>query len=235
MARLIALSNSAWSSPSQEITTLSNAVSRLGLKVSRSVSIAVIVSAALDTKRCPAFETAHYWGHALLVGDIAGIIASKSAAEVAPEVSITRVAGLIHNLGFLVLVDNFPEPIDQLLREYAELPEPKSLNNWLSSHLGFSPAAIGSKIAQVWGLPAVLEKTMAFYDDSTYQDEHWPVVSSVSLAIKITAALHQNHEEMPAHIEVPKGLIDRSVLSADWPGLQSLHAGNVKLSQHVFG
>ena len=185
--------------------------------------------------RCPAFDTAHYWGHALLVGDIAGIIASNATPELAPDVSMTRVAGLVHNLGFLVLVDNFPEQIDELLRQYAELPEPKSLNNHLSLELGFAPSAVGSKIAQVWGLPAVLEKTMTYYGDNKYQDEHWPVVASVSLAIKITAALHQHLDEMPDYIEVREGSIDRESLTHHWQGLQSLHAGNLKLSKHVFG
>lgn len=235
VAKLIALSNSAWSSPSSEITTLNGAISRLGLKVSRSVSIAMVVSASMDTSRCPAFDTAHYWGHALLVGDIAAIIASNAEESVAPDISMTRVAGLIHNLGFLVLVDNFPQQLDEQLREYAVLPEPKSLNHYLTSQLGYSPASIGNKIAQSWGLPVVLEKAMSHYDETGYRDEYWPVVASVSLAIRITAALHQNMEEMPEHIQISDEFIDRGAITHHWQGLQSLYAGNQKLSQHVFG
>lgn len=76
---------------------------------------------------------------------------------------------------------------------------------------------------------------MAFYDDTGYRDQHWPVVSSVSLAIKITAALHRHLDEMPDSIEIPEDLVDRDSLAQHWQGLQSLHAGNLKLSQHVFG
>ena len=234
VARLIALANSAWSAPSQEITTLENAVSRLGLKVSRSVAIALAVSAPMDTHRCPAFDSVHYWSDALLVADIAGLIATESGHELAPDPATARVAGLIHNIGLLVLVDNFPGPMDECLVSYSRSPGTQHINQLLETRLGFSPSGIGSRIAKSWGLPGVFEKTMSFYDDRDYRQNHWPVVNCVTAAIELTAALNCGSESIPENLEHSDLLFTGEMLERQWLTLGNMHNKTRALAEQVF-
>lgn len=234
VARLIALANSAWSAPKQEITTLENALSRLGLKVSRSVAIALAVSAPLDTHRCPCFNSAHYWADALLVADVAGLIAGESDHKEAPDPSTCRVAGLIHNIGLLVLVDNFPDRMDDCLRAYSRLPDSRTLNDLLEAELGFSIVTIGSRIAQSWGLPGVFEKTMSFYNDVSYRDEYWPVVNLVSAAIQITSELNEGADSASEHLEHDEGLFDRDLVERNWNALRAARVRIQALAEQVF-
>ena len=234
VARLIALANSAWSAPAQEITTLENAVSRLGLKVSRSIAIALAVSAPLDTHRCPSFNSVHYWCDALLVADIAGLIAAESEHEAAPDPSTCRVAGLIHNIGLLVLVDNFPDRMDDCFQAYAKLPGSRVLNDLLTAELGFSTLDIGGRIAQSWGLPGVFEKTMSSFSDTDYRDDYWPVVNLVSASIEITSQLNEGAEAAPDYLKHDEGLFDRELVQRKWDSLKALRLKVQALAEQVF-
>ncbi len=234
VARLVALANSAWSAPAQEITTLENAISRLGLKVSRSIAIALAVSAPLDTHRCPNFNSVHYWSDALLVADIAGVIAAESEHEAAPDPSTCRVAGLIHNIGLLVLVDNFPDRMDDCFQAYAKLPSSRVLNDLLAAELGFSTLDIGGRIAQSWGLPQVFEKTMSSFSNADYRDDYWPVVNLVSAAIEITSQLNEAAETAPDSLEHDEGLFDRELVQRKWDSLKALRLKVQALAEQVF-
>ena len=235
VARLIALSNSAWSAPSQEITTLEAAIARVGMKVSRSVAIALVVSAPLDTHRCPAFDSVHYWSDALLVADIASLIAADFDQPEIVDPSTARVAGLIHNIGLLVMIDNCPDEMDGCLRSYSTVRDQQPFNVVIEHQLGFSPSGLSGQIAQSWGLPGVFEKAMSFYGDRNYRNDHWQIVNSVSAAIDITAALNRGHDAMPAQLTFPDGLPSKDLLRHQWSAFQLMYGKTQELSQQVFG
>ena len=92
-ARLISLSNSAWSSPVSEITSVEMACSRLGFDVVRSASIALAVSAPFDTSRCQAFDTRFFWCTSLLAADgVAGLVKASKAGDIEHSYAGTDVA-----------------------------------------------------------------------------------------------------------------------------------------------
>ncbi|MCP4996368.1 MAG: HDOD domain-containing protein, partial [Gammaproteobacteria bacterium] len=101
VARLIALANSAWSSPASDVTSLEMACARLGFNIIRSVSIALAIAQPFDPNRCQAFDAERYWCSALLTADAATWLSPLSQVAYAPEPETARVGGLLHNLGLL--------------------------------------------------------------------------------------------------------------------------------------
>ncbi len=232
-ARLIALANSAWSSPVEPIHSIENACARLGLQVVRSVSIALAVSAPFDPNRCPAFDCVKYWADTLLTADIAVLLNEAKDQEQPFEASSVRAAALLHNLGLLFLVHHEAQVMDEVFQHYKNATE-SPLNQMITKQLGLGPCQVGALLAAHWGLPLPILTTMAYYDDTQYQGEYGPLVNTVSMAINCVSALKHDPQATP-DFNNNEGSCDRSYrLNELWPKMQKLHSDNQALAQSLF-
>ncbi len=191
--RIIALANSAWSSPVQQVTSLETACSRLGLKIIKSVSIALAVSSSFDPTHCPAFKAQFFWARALTVAEVSQMLCELYKAEQAVDVSSVRTCGLLHNLGLLLLVQNFPDMLNQALLSYQH-DKTTTINENIRQVVGFSPADAGHYLASVWKLPESIKACMSYYDQPDYRGTDWPLVNTVSLASQLVSTSHEDVE-----------------------------------------
>jgi len=182
-ARLISLANSAWSSPVSEITSLENACSRLGFDVVRSASIALAVSAPFDTSRCPGFNARFFWSSGLLAADGAAWMAQFSKSTNI-EPAAARAAGLIHNLGLLLMADQLPKDVDQAIR-LIQKEEGMQLSQALLYILGFDHCDAGRQLGIAWELPELLVDAMDYRLDEEVPEQ----VNEVSCVIDITVSM----------------------------------------------
>jgi len=141
-ARLISLANSAWSSPVNKITSIEMACSRLGFNVVRSLSIALAVASPFDVTRCPTFDGERYWCSALMVAEVAAMLAAKFDIEQEEDISTIRAAGLLHNLGMLLLVEQYPVEVNDALLYVNQEPS-TSVQQALIQHLGCDDSDAG--------------------------------------------------------------------------------------------
>ena len=148
-ARLMALSNSAWSAPITPITSLEAACGRLGLRVVRSASVALAVSQPFNPARCPSFNGCLFWGSALLNAEASSRLAERILIA---EVPTARTTALLSNLGLIWLADMLPTETGAALTAAAEKP-PGSLNNLLQQHCGLGLDEAGALLCRAWNLP----------------------------------------------------------------------------------
>jgi HD-like signal output (HDOD) protein len=232
-ARLIALANSAWSTPVESINSLEQACARLGLKIVRSVSISLSIADTFNPTRCPAFDAIYYWSDVLLVADIASTLAEHTRPPDVVDAGIARSAGLLHNLGLLLLVHHFPQPLEQVLLQYSQ-PESTGLNPLIEHQLGVSPPQAGSFLALNWGLPETIANTMGHYDEADYDQADWPLVCTVALAIDCVSALNRDQEK-PSRLEHANRLLtDPAILAELWPQFRQLQAQTKDLARALF-
>lgn len=160
VARLLALANSPWSSPVAPVTTLDDAVSRLGLDIVRSVSVALLVSNTFDANRCRRFDPRLYWCSALLSAECASLLAAgaRPAAPLPPAAA--RTAGLINNLGLLWLADALPAETDDAFEAVAADPA-LTVSAALVSVCGVSDGDAGEALGKAWNLPEALTAAMS--------------------------------------------------------------------------
>ena len=202
-ARLIALSNSAWSAPIAPITSLEQACSRLGFGVVRSTSLALSISSPFDTTRCPSFDTRHFWCHLLLVADASTWLAqSVSTQENLPPLT-ARSAGLLHDLGLLWLADQVPEETHQAIL-LAQADPKLSLSETLTTVVGIDYQAAGSILAEAWKLPEPLLVCMYHKSTSLDSTPYREIASVVSLADCLVTAIGKDTPcaVSDSHIEV---------------------------------
>jgi HD-like signal output (HDOD) protein len=189
-ARLISLANSAWSSPVSEITSLENACSRLGFDVVRSASIALAVSAPFDTSRCPGFKSRFFWCSGLLAADAAAWLAQCSkATQIEPATA--RAAGLIHNLGLLLMADQLPKDVDQAIR-LIQKEEGMQLSQALLYILGFDHCDAGRQLGIAWELPDLMVNAMDYRIDNDEQEQVDEVTCLIDVTVSMLRALQRN-------------------------------------------
>jgi len=182
--RLIALSNSAWSQSTTEINTLQAACTRLGLGVIRSISIALSVASPFNTLRCPAFDSQYYWATSLLAAEAASWLSPHcEKAEIDP--ASARAAGLMHNLGLLLLADKLPTAVNDAII-LMENDEQANMSEALRQRLGFHYGDAGRVLGENWKLPTI------FLDALSYNasiPELYPAENQTAELIHLTTSM----------------------------------------------
>ena len=187
-ARLIAVANSSWSSPTTPITSLEMACSRLGFDVVRSTSIALAVAAPFNSNRCPGFNAKYFWTTALLAADATSWL-SLGCKAIQIELPTIRTAGLIHNLGLLLLADQLAEEVDTAIK-LAEKSEDLSLSDALLYILGFDHYDAGLLLSRAWRFPEPLVDAMAGHAiEKNGEQREGEITSIVGLAVSMIQSL----------------------------------------------
>lgn len=187
-ARLIAVANSSWSSPVVPITSLEMACSRLGFDVVRSTSIALAVAAPFDSNRCPGFNAKYFWTTSLLAADATSWL-SIGCKSIQAELPTVRTAGLIHNLGLLLLADQLAEEVHAAIK-LAEESEDLSLSDALLYILGFDHLDAGLLLGKAWRFPEPLVDAMSGYAvTKNGEAPSGEIASIVGLAVSMIQSL----------------------------------------------
>lgn len=204
-ARLIALSNSAWSAPISPITTIENACCRLGFSTVRSISIGLAVMSPFNTIKCPAFDIHRYWVSSMLVAEGAALLASATPfSKQNGELEQTaRTAGIMHNLGLLCLAHQMPQETQQALRRISENPE-MDLLNALRQSASTDYCEVGGLVADIWGIPENLATSIKHHRDFRYQAQDWELSRLVGIAAMLVSALFRNQEDLPQFQSCPE-------------------------------
>ena len=184
-ARLIAVANSSWSSPIAPITSLEMACSRLGFNVVRSTSIALAVAAPFDSNRCPAFNAKYFWTTSLLAAGATSWLSAVSKS-MQTELPTVRTAGLIHNLGLLLLADQLAEEVHLAIKQ-AEKSEDLNLSDALLYILGFDHLDAGLLLGRAWHFPEPLIEALAGEKNS--DQPAGEIASIVGLAVSMIQSL----------------------------------------------
>ena len=179
VARVIGLANSAWAAPRRPVTSLEEACSAIGLKVVRASCIALAVARVFNAQSCPQFEVKRFWCNALLSAEAATLARPHLAAEY--DAGTCSSAGLLHNLGLLWLVHEWPAHASQAFAARRR-GEAQSLTAALRLCIGTDHCEMGERLAKAWGLPDELTLAMRHHRAPDYRGPHARLVADVGWA-----------------------------------------------------
>lgn len=146
---LLRLANSAYYGRGRKISTVQRAVQLLGMRGTRDLVFALMVAAG--TAAPGDLLRARLWGHALRTGFVARQLAMGVPAVKEDEAFI---AGLLHDLGVMLLYDVGPPGYDEVLRRAGTTLT--GLDN-LERHLyGFDHAEVAERCLRRWNFPPSL-------------------------------------------------------------------------------
>lgn len=159
-AAVLRVANSALHAPRREIVNVMQAITQLGLnEVRRLVLVASLI------KNCESYsrmDLRRFWIHSVAVGLTAVEISRTARVPVESELmDAAFAAGLLHDLGALVLHATFPEETvaarkdaETLGRSLVEIEHER----WSVDH-----GEVGAVLANNWHLPPLLHQAMVFH------------------------------------------------------------------------
>lgn len=156
-ARILRIANSPFYGLSTHIGSLSHAGTLLGLHTLRGIITAAGIIGHFPSQQDKHFDRQSFWLHAIGTGIAAQVLARRSGLD--PEQAFT--AGLLHDLGKLVLAAYFQDDFARVLTWRGE--HGCLIREAEQSVLGFDHTEIGARIAQHWKLPKLLVNAIHFH------------------------------------------------------------------------
>ena len=158
-ARLLRLVNSAFYGFQSKIDTVSRAVAIVGTQQIRDLALATSVTRLFKGVPEDLISMESLWRHSVACGLAAKILATVSQCGTNVERFFT--AGIIHDIGRLVIYKKIPETARDMILRCKESKEPLYLVE--KEVIGFDHSDIGRALVQSWNLPPSLEEVLAYH------------------------------------------------------------------------
>jgi HD-like signal output (HDOD) protein/nitrogen-specific signal transduction histidine kinase len=156
-AKVLRMVNSAYYGLGSRVDGIDQAVAYLGTDAVKNIAVCSAVYQAFNTRKGDsAFNLKLFWWHSLKCALLSRIFA-KEVAYGSPEEAF--VAGLLHDIGKLVLWVNFPEKYTELIKQYEDRAEMLATGE---SQLGATHSQIGAWLLDRWKFPSLVADS-AFY------------------------------------------------------------------------
>jgi len=163
-AKILQLANSAFFGVRRRIASPKDAVLYLGLDTLKSLALSVKVFSQFTARPQSRFSIDELARHTMLVGILARKIASVQGAS-RQDVEDAFAAGLLHDIGKLVLVAAAPEKYEQAIEDAEK--EGKTDRDAERRIFGTTHAEVGTYLVWLWGLPDSVVEAVAYHHAPT--------------------------------------------------------------------
>lgn len=198
VAQLLKLANSPLYGFSREVDTVSRAVALLGTKRLRDLVLSTGVSHAFDGIPNNLISMEDFWHHSLYCGVLAQYLARLSGKT--GDESLF-VAGLLHDIGQLVMFNRLPEQSHQAILLVMEDPEEPEMFEAERRIFGFDHMQVGEALISKWQLSPKLRECVAHHHEPA-KAKDFPLETAlvhIANAVAVMAEL-QSTDELP-HID----------------------------------
>jgi putative nucleotidyltransferase with HDIG domain len=161
-ARLLRIANSAAYGQNRKIATVSRAITVLGVRQVRDLTVGLTAVRAFDGISNDLVTMELFWRHSVLCAVAAGKIAARRDAV---RTESPFVAGLLHDIGQLVLYSRAPEAARESLLMMADATDDLELYLCERTVLTFDHGVVGALLARNWGLPESLLECIQFHHE----------------------------------------------------------------------
>ncbi len=164
-ARVLRLANSVYFRGTG-IRSIEEAVLRVGVDGVRDVVFALSLVRAFRPLH---FDYRAFWRHGLAVAQ-AALVLQKRALNVPTPIPELYAAGLLHDIGMVVLDRTLGAGFGGILTKARETNRP--LCEVERETLGTDHAEVGGRLLEVWRMPSVLSAAVGGHHDPLVQDSH---------------------------------------------------------------
>ncbi len=162
-AKILQLVNSAFFGLPRQVDDPAIAASLLGLDIVVTLVLSIKVFSEFQGQEGPALDINQLWQHSLTCATWSKAIAASMLGEKSIETGQAFIAGMLHDLGKLILAANLPAQYNVAM----EISEFKHLGLWHAEYevFGASHAQVGAYLMSLWGLPDAVVAAIAWHHD----------------------------------------------------------------------
>ncbi|MFZ6742155.1 HDOD domain-containing protein [Undibacterium sp. JH2W] len=154
-AKTLRYANSPYYATMIKVTTVQQAISLLGLSTVRQIIMTAALTGCFPENNCRGFNHKDFWRHSNAVAIAARILARRLKFNV--DVAFT--AGLLHDIGALVLATCYSEAYERVLTQRQE--QQSSQYETEKQILGIDHTVVGETLATQWNFSEVMIKAIA--------------------------------------------------------------------------
>ena len=160
-AKILKVANSGFYAVPRSVTDIREAITFLGTD---TVVTLVLASHVFTRMPVPGVDLDALWKHSLTVSAMAQQIAAQEGGD-RLTVNTVGVAGLLHDIGELILLTNVPDIYYPMIRRYAG--DESVLLAMEVEHFGVTHAQLGSYVLSLWSLPDSVVEAVALHHDGS--------------------------------------------------------------------
>jgi putative nucleotidyltransferase with HDIG domain len=158
-AKTLRLANATGSSLQVRVTTIQQAITYLGFQATRNLITAAAVTGCFPAGQCPGFDHRAFWHHSIATAACARVLARRMRLN--QDFAFT--AGLLHDIGRLVLVTGYPERYSAVLA--ARQRDDRPLLDVEREMLGVDHVMAGVALAEHWQFSDTMHHAIAWHHE----------------------------------------------------------------------
>lgn len=218
-AKMLQLVNSASIALHRQITDTVEAVMLLGAERVKSLILLSQVFTQFDKAKCPGFLVEPLWMHSMGTG-------AKSMAITMAETRDARMgemaftAGLLHDVGMLLLAGNLPTQYSLVVKQAAA--RRVNVRAVELEIFGASHAEVGACLLGIWGLPLPILEAIAWHHEPRQsRDTAFSLLTAVHVANALEYELKARPSDTPL-VGVDTAYLERLGLLDRWDAWRQL-------------
>lgn len=195
VARVMRVANSPFFGLSGQVSSISEAVSVLGFNNLRGMVMAAGIINALPCPRQD-FDWTVFWRHSIRTAVCAKVLAK--GVGLSPETAFT--AGLLHDIGKLVMGVYFPQAFEQA----HELDAGSTIETLRAERtaLGMDHAEIGGEVAKRWHFPPEIREAVELHHSEVMAGVERTLTDVIYVANLFAHALDDSHIQQTGEVHL---------------------------------
>lgn len=158
VARVLKIANSPFYGFPREISTIDLAIVVLGFDAIKETILSLVIQGVFAHTRSSQLNIQEFWKYSIFCGAAARYLARKLGYRLAGE---AFVAGLMHDIGVLIIAQSFPRELDTIRSE--QRMRGFTLTEAEHHVLAATHCEIGGWLAERWNLPEQLINAISYH------------------------------------------------------------------------
>jgi len=179
---ILRIVNSAYYGLQVRVSSVGLAISVMGFNMTKKVALKAAVFSVFGRRRdkIQHFDPLAFWRHAIYTGIAARTLGGASAAFASTHAEDLYVAGLLHDIGKIILMEKAAPRYLAMLRKSVQ--QKRCEIEVELEDFGFTHADVGSVLAIKWFLPEELALAIRYHHQPSRDTFHRPLSSLIHLA-----------------------------------------------------
>lgn len=179
---ILRIVNSAYYGLQVRVSSVSLAISVMGFNMTKKVALKAAVFSVFGKRRdkIQHFDPLAFWRHAIYAGTAARVLGGSSAVFAATHAEDIYIAGLLHDIGKIILMEKTAPKYLAMLRKSVQQKRPEI--DVEMEDFGFTHADVGSVLAIKWFLPEDLAIAIRYHHAPSRDPFHRSLSSLIHLA-----------------------------------------------------